>query len=119
LGIIDRFWARTISRTNITVLFCSVKIVGFYVLLLLPNDFMCIKQILYKHFCMVFWMLSSSLPEKYHCPSGWVLKLLKAIYGLHQVPVKFKQEVIMWLKAHRCIAANDAETGCFKTRREE
>ena len=49
-------------------------------------------------------------PERYQCPVGWVLKLLKAIYGLHQAPVKFKQEVITWFKAHGYVAANDAET---------
>jgi hypothetical protein len=33
-------------------------------------------------------------------PFGYVLKLLKAIYGLHQAPVKFKQEVVAWFKAN-------------------
>jgi hypothetical protein len=39
-----------------------------------------------------------------------VLKLLKAIYGLHQAPVKFKQEVVAWFKANNYTAANSAET---------
>ncbi len=29
-------------------------------------------------------------PARYQCPAGMVLKLLKAIYGLIQAPVKFK-----------------------------
>ena len=49
-------------------------------------------------------------PTRYPCPFGCVLKLLKAIYGLHQAPVKFKQEVIAWFKEHGYLAANDAET---------
>ncbi len=43
-------------------------------------------------------------------PFGYVLKLLKAIYGLHQDPVKFKQEVVAWFKANNYTAANSAET---------
>ena len=39
-----------------------------------------------------------------------VLKLQKAIYGLIQAPVKFKQEVIDWFKANGYLAANDAQT---------
>ncbi len=39
-----------------------------------------------------------------------MLKLLKAIYGLHQAPVKFKQEVVAWFKANNHTAANSAET---------
>jgi hypothetical protein len=39
-----------------------------------------------------------------------VLKLLKAIYGLIQAPVKFKQEVIDWFKGNGYLAANDAQT---------
>ncbi len=38
------------------------------------------------------------------------LKLLKFIYGLHQAPVKFKQEVVAWFKANNYTAANSAET---------
>ena len=49
-------------------------------------------------------------PARYPCPIGYLLKLLRAIYGLHQGPVKFKQEVIDWLKANGYIAANDAQT---------
>jgi hypothetical protein len=47
---------------------------------------------------------------RYPCPAGMVLKLLKAIYGLIQAPVKFKQEVIDWFKGNGCLAANDAQT---------
>jgi hypothetical protein len=49
-------------------------------------------------------------PARYPCPFGMVLKLLKAIYGLIQAPVKFKQEVIDWFKGNGYIAANDAQT---------
>ncbi len=35
---------------------------------------------------------------------------LKAIYGRHQAPVKFKQEVVAWFKANSYTAANTAET---------
>jgi hypothetical protein len=42
--------------------------------------------------------------------AGVVLKLLKAIYGLIQAPVKFKQEVIDWLKGNGHLAANDAQS---------
>jgi hypothetical protein len=49
-------------------------------------------------------------PARYPCPEGMVLKLLKAIYGLIQAPVKFKQEVIDWIKGNGYLAANDAQT---------
>ena len=49
-------------------------------------------------------------PACYQCPIGWVLKLLWAIYGLHQAPVKFKQEVIVWFKATGYTPANEAQT---------
>jgi hypothetical protein len=49
-------------------------------------------------------------PARYPCPVGWVLKLLRAIYGLHQTPVKFKQEVIAWFKANAYTSANEAQT---------
>ena len=49
-------------------------------------------------------------PARYPCPVGWMLLLLKAIYGLHQTPVKFKQEVVAWFKEHMYQAVNDAET---------
>jgi hypothetical protein len=49
-------------------------------------------------------------PARYPCPSGCVLKLLRAIYGLHQAPVKFKQEVIVWFKDNGHSPANDAQT---------
>ncbi len=53
-------------------------------------------------------------PARYPCPPNHVLKLKKAIYGLHQAPVKFKQEVIDWFKLQGFTAANDAETIWFK-----
>ena len=49
-------------------------------------------------------------PARYPCPVGFVLKLLRAIYGLHQAPVKFKQEVIDWFKTNGYVPANDAQT---------
>ena len=49
-------------------------------------------------------------PARYPCPVGRVLKLQKAIYGLIQAPVKFKQEVIDWFKGNGYLAANDAQT---------
>jgi hypothetical protein len=39
-----------------------------------------------------------------------VLKRLKAINGLIQALVNFKQEVIDWFKANGYLAANDAQT---------
>jgi hypothetical protein len=32
-------------------------------------------------------------PARFARPVGYVLKLRKTVYGLHQAPVKFKQEV--------------------------
>jgi hypothetical protein len=49
-------------------------------------------------------------PARYPCPAGMVLKLLRAIYGLIQAPVKFKQEVIDWFKGNGYSPANDAHT---------
>ncbi len=49
-------------------------------------------------------------PARYPCPGGMLSKLLKAIYGLIQAPVKFKQEVIDWFKGNGHLAANDAQT---------
>ena len=49
-------------------------------------------------------------PDRYPCPAGYVLKLRKAIYGLHQAPPKFKKEVTEWLRAQGCKPANDSET---------
>ncbi len=49
-------------------------------------------------------------PARFPCPTGYVLKLLRAIYGLHQAPLKFKQEVIECFKAHQYTPANDAQT---------
>ena len=37
-------------------------------------------------------------PARYPCPEGNVLKLQRAVYGLHQAPIKFKQELIEWFK---------------------
>ncbi len=39
-----------------------------------------------------------------------VLKLLKAVYGLHQAPPKFKNEVTDWLRSNGYAPANDSET---------
>jgi hypothetical protein len=49
-------------------------------------------------------------PALYPCPSDHVLKLLKAVYGLHQAPPKFKKEVTEWLRSKGYSAANDSET---------
>jgi hypothetical protein len=49
-------------------------------------------------------------PARYPCPDGWMLLLLKAIYGLHQAPVKFNKEVVAWFKGHTYLPANDAQT---------
>ena len=49
-------------------------------------------------------------PARYPCPPGHVLKLLKAVYGLHQAPPKFKKEVTDWLRSNGYAPANDSET---------
>ena len=49
------------------------------------------------------------------CPTGDVLKLCKAVYGLHQAPVKFKQEVTAWFQDNGYRPANDSETVWIKT----
>jgi len=49
-------------------------------------------------------------PARYSCPPGHVLKLLKAVYGLHQGPVQFKKEVTDWLKSEGYDPVNDSET---------
>jgi hypothetical protein len=49
-------------------------------------------------------------PYKYPCPPGHVLRLKKAIYGLHQAPVKFKKEVTEWFRANGYKAANVGQT---------
>ena len=49
-------------------------------------------------------------PARYACPENQVLKLCKAIYGLHQAPVKFKQEVVVWFRETGYRPANDSET---------
>ena len=53
-------------------------------------------------------------PARYPCPPGSVLKLLKSVYGLHQAPLHFKQEVIQWFKSQSYVPANDAETVWIK-----
>ena len=49
-------------------------------------------------------------PARFPCTAGLVLKLQRAIYGLHQAPVKFKQEVMVWFKENGYSPANDAQT---------
>ena len=49
-------------------------------------------------------------PARYPCPPGHVLKLLKAVYGLHQGPVQFKKEVTDWLRAAGYDPIHDSET---------
>jgi hypothetical protein len=49
-------------------------------------------------------------PALYPCAPDHVLKLLKAVYGLHQAPPKFKKEVTDWLRSQGYQAANDADT---------
>jgi hypothetical protein len=49
-------------------------------------------------------------PARYPCPEGQVLKLNRAIYGLHQAPVRFKQELNEWFIKQKYTAANDAQT---------
>ena len=49
-------------------------------------------------------------PARYACPASYVLKLRKAIYGLHQASVKFKQEVVAWFRANGYQPVNDSET---------
>ena len=34
----------------------------------------------------------------------------KAIYGLHQAPIKFKQELIQWFQEQQYTPANEAKT---------
>jgi hypothetical protein len=49
-------------------------------------------------------------PARYPCPPGHVLKLLKAVCGLHQAPPKFKKEVTDWMRTNGYTPANDSET---------
>ena len=49
-------------------------------------------------------------PALYPCAADHVLKLLKAVYGLHQAPPKFKKEVTDWLRSQGYNSANDSET---------
>ena len=55
------------------------------------------------------------LPAQFTCPTGCVLKLCKAVYGLHQAPVKLKQEVTAWFRDNGYWPANDSETVWIKT----
>ena len=56
-------------------------------------------------------------PARFACPTGCVLKLCKAVYGLHHAPVKFKQEVTAWFQDNGYYdwPANDSETVWIKT----
>ena len=49
-------------------------------------------------------------PARYPCPTHHVLKLQKAVYGLHQAPPKFKKEVTDWMRTNGYSPANDSET---------
>jgi hypothetical protein len=49
-------------------------------------------------------------PARYPRPPGQVLKLLKAVDGLHQGPVQFKKEVTDWLRAAGYDPIHDSET---------
>ena len=49
-------------------------------------------------------------PARYPCPPNRVLRLQKAVYGLHQAPLKFKKEVVAWFRAQHYVSANAAET---------
>ena len=53
-------------------------------------------------------------PARYPCPEGQVLKLNRAIYGLHQAPVRFKKELNEWFMSQKYTTANDAQTVWFK-----
>ena len=53
-------------------------------------------------------------PARYPCPPDCVLKLRKAVYGLHQAPVKFKQEVTVWFRANGYQPVNDSDTVWIK-----
>ena len=53
-------------------------------------------------------------PALYPCPPDCVLKLRKAVYGLHQAPVKFKQEVTVWFRANGYQPVNDSDTVWIK-----
>lgn len=57
-------------------------------------------------------------PARYPCPPGSVLKLKKAIYGLHQAPVKFKKEVTDWFLSNGYSPANPAKTIWIKRTKE-
>ena len=54
-------------------------------------------------------------PARFACPTGYVLKLRKAVYGLHQAPVKLKQEVTAWFQDNGYRPANDSETVWINT----
>ncbi len=49
-------------------------------------------------------------PSRYPCPPGDVLKLQKAVYGLHQAPQKLKKEATDWLRSNGSNPANNSDT---------
>jgi RNA binding exosome subunit len=49
-------------------------------------------------------------PARFPAPPNTTLKLKKAIYGLHQAPIKFKQELIQWFQEQQYTPANEAKT---------
>ena len=49
-------------------------------------------------------------PARYPCPPNRVLRLRKAVYGIHQAPLKFKREVVTWFRDNHYVPANAAET---------
>jgi len=44
------------------------------------------------------------------CPPGHVCCLQKAVYGLHQAPLKFKQVLVSFFRDQGYVAANSSET---------
>ena len=49
-------------------------------------------------------------PSGFPCQSGKVLKLRKAVYGLRQAPVKFKDEVVAWFQESSYSPCNASKT---------
>ena len=49
-------------------------------------------------------------PARCPCPTGWILKLWKAPYGLHQSPVTLREEVNAWFRGNKHSAVDSAET---------
>jgi len=58
-------------------------------------------------------------PTRYPCSPGSVLKLKKAIYGLHQAPIKFKTEVVDWFRQNDYEPANDSQTIWIQRRHDK